>query len=285
MEEPRPKIDYTNRFKTFEQLKPAPKDTWSLIYPCLLRNRSWHPPTKDEKGSITKLLTNYFNLRVGLSKVDLSSISSAVNEMTEAAKFLNLDIIHYQQKDVLIVIPSNYTVNYSGVIMILRLGPTNNVVIVSPHDLSDYTNHVTKIAVTDTLALACFSNAQKRLKPSDPQRDIQDFVHSNNHLGNFTIKEFTKLFKTVCPQSELTCLHMHGMSKDSKILVRCRNDEMERKFKSVFGGFGFQLFDSFNAGYTIDEYFGDHYLKCEIPVKIYKNRPEIVKKIVETISR
>lgn len=256
------------------------QNAYIVFGPAMHRANSWHTPTQQEKQLTKDLLTNW----------QISTIKGISKETTQnilkAADGLGLLVSRVKNKKIIngLSVPDSYLLvytkpgvrDYSGAFFMLRETKHSNLFIISPHDDSDHTYADTKIAMTQSYALACISNGHKR-SIAGKNRRLSDFSHSDDNLGTYAYELICKLFPN------LVCLHIHGMADDTKCLVRCRNDSMEKIFKKVLAD-NTKLdpndFEKFNAYFTIDDLSNTkYYLKTEIPVAIHKNNRMIITNI------
>jgi hypothetical protein len=161
--------------------------------------------------------------------------------------------------------------NYFGPFLMLREINASKLIIVSPHDGTDNTSIDTKLAFKNTRALALISNGCPHFSRES------DFVHSENTLGYNVMKRLMKV------TDKIIVLHIHGMSENNKILRRGRPDILVEKFDKVALKYVSEV-DPLNASFVIDS-LCDQMIKTEIPVRIHKNRPEIIEDIVNAVSQ
>ena len=265
-------------------------NTDSVLRPAMERANSWHKPTQREKAAINDILESFKESLVnGPSKIGSEII-------LQAANFLGLVVCRvrgFKVNSLGVKVPDTYlffysapgTRNYSGAFMMLRETLRSKVIIISPHDDSDNTRIVTKIAFQESSALAMFSNGHKRNSVKLPTRD-SDFCHnsSNNNLATYTIELMCKLFE------DHVCLHFHGFVENRKCMVNARHAGLGTSFKNSLvkysrlnasGGF-VALPVSFSIDKIVNTSF---YLKTEMPVSIYANNKVILRNVVLDIEK
>ncbi len=265
----------------------SPYGAYAVFGPAMTQATSWHEPTPQEKEATLELLTNWKQSTItGPSKDTTEKIIQAANSLDlkvcrvkSSKKVDGIDVLD----SYLLVYTKPGIRNYSGAFFMLRETKHSKVIIIGPHDDSDGTFADTKIGMAGSYALACISNGHKRRSIQSEDYRNSDFCHSINNLGTYALEMVCKMF----PNS--VCIHIHGMSDNTKCLLRCRNDDMKNVFKKTIADNTIldpDDFYPFNAYFTIDELVNTKfYLKTEIPTGIHMNNKIIIRKIVLDLEK
>lgn len=267
-----------------EEVATGPNSAWA-VYACAIEQaKSFHAPVPAERNTMADLLANYHK-----STVEGIAADTTKNMMADAST-LNLQVcrvlqLRDQVRDSFLVFYAKPNVkDYSGPFMMLRETNHSKVIVIGPHDDSDGTFADTKLALAETNAIATISNGHKRgnVKPGGGDQGSGDFVHDplSQNLGTFVVDRLCSLFQGS------VVLHVHGMANDKKVLVRSRNDQLQKAFeKAVVDHTNIKDFGSLNADFTIDPLVHtDFYLKTEMPAKIHENNKHALAKMVKDIE-
>ena len=252
------------------------------VFRCPLEvTNSFHTPTAKELGSMKSLLTAFATSTTAGVKADTTKV------MLSSADELNLQACRVSQmrdnaKDSFLLFYTKPGVkDYSGPFMMLRETKHSKMVLIGPHDDSDGTFAVTKVAIAETSALALFSNGHKRGNIPGMTGRSTDFVHTENNLGTKAVHMFGELFPNH------VWLHTHGMADPSKVLYRSHSKVYGAAFeKAVMAVTNIKEFKPLNAYFTVDnETNSGYYIKTEIPVRIYHNSDQSVARIVKELEK
>jgi hypothetical protein len=260
----------------------------------------WTPPTKDQINTMNNLLTAFY------ANYKEQSTKHSADIMSFADK-LGLQVCRVQKKntnkpnDSFLIFLTKYGVkNYNGPFMLLReTGPfgnpsgTSNVIIVSPHDSSDYTHSDTKIGFATSNAFACVSNGHRKWS----ERAV-DFCHTQNTLGFSAMTQLTNILKKDSRNAVL--LHVHGMSDPTCVMRSCivndpdanktKDDSLKADYLATFdntikANSSINQFRALGVYFVLKDLHVPFYLQTEIPVILHKKNPMIVSELVNAIEQ
>jgi len=259
---------------------------------------SFHVPTAQETTLMINILEAFYT-----SKLNGSTIATTQQIMTNASA-LNLIVCRVkgtktvtgpngststEPDNVLLFYTRPGITNYSGPFMMLRETKSSKFVIYGPHDDSDGTYAVTKVAMINSYALACFSNGHKRGSVSGGNITLyreSDWVHAANvslNLGSIAIAHFATLFP-----GQVSIL-FNGIADPTKCMLRSRSDKMAQVFKTAVmdnSRITATDFTGYTPWFTIDSIVNTtNYIACEIPSVIYENNYNIITAIVKAMEQ
>lgn len=265
----------------------APKEVteysaWVLFGPAIKQAKFWHEPTNFEKDSMFNLLSA-FHRRVLEKKPILEFSKEISKDIIDNASKLKLDVcrcVKNETDSILIFYTKKGVKDYSGPFLILRETNPSNVIILSPHDGSDGTNVVTKLAIQNSKALAMISNGHPK-----GISNKSDFVDHGDAMGSIVLRQIQNIFKAL-GEFKAVILMIHGKAGNNSISYRSRSKPLANAFeKGSKRHTNIKHFDSFNADYATDKIVATpYYLKCEIPVRIHRNNKNAVTGMVTTIE-
>lgn len=254
------------------------------VFRCAMdQASSFHTPTAKEKTDMESLLSSFAKSTVDGVKAETTK------PLLAAADSLGLQACRVAQErdgakdSYLLVYTKPGVKNYSGPFMMLRETKASKLVLIGPHDDSDGTFKVTKVAIDKTSTLALFSNGHRRGKVGVEGRR-SDFVHSENNLGTDAVRIFGKLFP------KHVWLHVHGMKDPRHCLYRSHSKVYGKAFeKAITSATNIKpdAFKPLNAYFTVDNETNSAgwYLKTEIPARIYGNGDMSVTRIVKELEK
>lgn len=246
---------------------------WAAFGPAMKQYRTYHKPSNAEYAVGTlliDLMTKSHNEGITVAN-DLAMLATA-DKMGATMCRVTLPGDSY-----VLLYAKKGNSGYIGPNMVFREVTSSKIIVIGPHDDSDYTHTVTKLATQRTNALATISNGQNRHVNSD-----SDFMHHSNNLGAHMVWRLDANFpKTVF-------LHTHGMANPGTVLYRSRSkvlgDAYEKAVTNCTDGFKY-FTPHFNAYYQTETGIkSGMYLKVEMPVKFYHNRPEVLACIVKYLE-
>lgn len=256
---------------------------WAVFGCAINQANSFHPPQAAEKKSMQDLLSAFAKNRAeGVKKATTAQLLKAADELNLQACRVTHDREGAKDSYLLVYTKPNVK-DYSGAFMMLRETKSSKIVIIGPHDDSDGTFKVTKVAIAKTSTLALFSNGHKRgnIKNAESGR-ATDFVHTENNLGTLQVEMFGKLFP------KQVWLHIHGMKDPDTDLYRSRSQVLASAWeKAVSASTNIKDHNPrFNAYFTVDnEVNSNFYLKAELPARIYGNGDMAVTRIVKEMEK
>ena len=256
---------------------------WTVFRCAIQQANVFNGPTPTQKTNADNILSAFkTSLTAGISK-------NTTDQIMANADALNLQVCRTVQtrdnvRDSFLVLYTKPGVrDYSGPFMMLRETKHSKVIVVGPHDDTDDTYAVTKIATQDTYALGTISNGHiRRDTPGAPGGAHGDFVHetSQYNLGTYIIKEIGQMF----PQ--YVYLHAHGMKNDVRVLDRSRSQVYQNVYEqAIRANTDITQFSPLNAYFTIDPLVNtEWYLKTEVPARIYANSHHVLASVVKVIE-
>jgi len=274
--EPEPEINEVD----VDGMPLAPKEVlensaWAVFNTAIKQAKHWHPPTPKER-----LLQNNMLIAFKESKINGPS-KKTTDIILECADKLGLQCIRAKQikqglqDSFLIIYTKKGNNSYSGPFFMLRETKSSKVVLLVPHDLNDGTHTDTKLALSDTQALAVISNGHPKGITPDA-----DFVDHSNTLGSIALRQLQDLFP------KPIVLMIHGKKGANSIMTRSRSKLLDKVFIDGCKKFtNVKNYLTFNADYATDRIVRtEMYLKTEMPAQIHINNKKALGNIVRYIE-
>lgn len=254
-----------------------------IVFKCAVSQalqKLWTPPTPEQKQNMTAMLSAFYqNYKTNTTKHSADIMSCADK--------LNLQVCRVQKPDnsdsYLLFMTKYGAKNYNGPFLLLREHNASNVVIVSPHDGSDYTHYDTKLAFAESKAFACVSNGHGKWS-----RQV-DFCHTQNTLGYYCMVELCKLMSA--DKREPVITHIHGMADPTCVLRHCRKNNQHQDVmtpvfdKTITDNSTVKTFKGLGVSFALQNIITQYYVQTEIPVRQHKNNPTLVTKIVQAFEQ
>ena len=272
-----PQIDPAVKDPDGMPLCPAlgPDNAWDVYHCAIDQARSFHPPTKAEEASMQSLLMAHEkSVTSGVSPETTSALLMAAGQLNLQACRVNQTLDGAKDSYLLVYVKPGIK-DYSGPFLMLRETNASKVMLIGPHDDSDFTFASTKIGLAQSHALVLVSDGHKRGNIPDGQAPKHgDFVHETDNLGTKTVAMLGAMYPGH------TWLHIHGMSDPTKVLYRAHSDVMGTAFEASIvkhTNITDAQFAPLNAYFTVDQLVNSNfYVKTEIPVRIHANNRGIV---------
>lgn len=255
------------------------ESAWAVFKCAVEQATSFHAPTADEKTHMTSMLEAWQTGKPA--------------ELMAAADALELQVCRVKQfkeaqpDSYLLVYVKPGITDYSGPFFMLRETRKSRILIIGPHDDSDSTQYDTKLALSESFAMATISNGHLRGKVrtlNDP-RGYADFVHTpggaDADLGTFAVQKVCELNRSS------VVVHVHGMKDQTKMLYRARNDILEKAWEDAVTANTFvKNFANLNAYFTIDPLINTNwYVKAEFPSTIHRQDKLALARIVLSLEK
>ncbi len=249
---------------------------WAVFRCAMDQAKHFHIPSAENKESMYNLLKTFKRKKnVGPSRVLTTKILKHASE-------LDLQVCRVRKDDINDSYLLFYTMpgisNYSGPFLLLRESNSSKVIIVSAHDDTDGTFADTKVGFQESMAFATISNGNNRRDVDGPN---SDFVHnSTENLGTYTVEVMGQLWP------KYVWLNIHGMKNNRQVLLRSRNQALERSFMDAISKYtDIDVFNILNADFSIDPLVKtNYYLKTEMPAEIHRTLKNVMANIVKFIE-
>lgn len=245
------------------------KNAWSVMKCAFYQAKVFHEATDEEKASLRAIfLAHKTTVEKGITKDNSAKLLAAADNL----KLQVCRVKTAEDSYILAYTKPNIRV-YSGPFLMLRELKPSKVIVMSPHDGTDMTDHDTKVAFQQSKALGMFSNGYKKNKEID-------FLRNVKALGATGLRQMDEIF----PKS--VWLMIHGMKDSTKVLYRSRSKPLGAAYEEgIEKAMDISQFAPLNAGYPIDPFITSGlYLKTEIPVKMHHNREAALGRVVKTIE-
>lgn len=240
-----------------------------VVFSCAMNQaKSFHAPTKPEKGFIDDLLAAHK--------------AADVKKLMSTAGSLNLQMCRAKNdgKSTLLAYTKPGVTDYSGPFMMMKEGVHSKVILIGPHDDSDGTYADTKKAVVDSDAMLLFSNGHKR---GNVGADKGDFVHEGpgENLGAYAVQQMGAMYKGY------VWLQIHGWANATKVLYRGRTESMNKAFEAAIEKeTKLKEFGNLNADFSVDSLVNtNYYIKTEMPTKLHEGNQAALGKIIVDIEQ